>query len=456
MDIENTDVLKYTFMIIPFKFKGNIDENEIIKSGYFKPCDHDMIRYDRLYKHVTDCISCSNPDRSIFDYWFNREEKHTELFRKTLLFRTKTENDKILEAEGYLKDIYVYCFENGIGFIVLNFVFEENIDINTMCEILHGLKKIKRVTAESRFEILLDGEPVELSCLINEIPQRLNVEYDLFFQHTNKGYVSAVMLNSFTYPAPQYGKEKAKLEKDILHQLECLKRSQGSSYGTIENDGLKYIRPFKNMFWAFSAQGIANINYNDPEVGNIGFLKKFYRNVKREYLLMTLIVLNQEFMLIDYCQKFTSSVDAVSSVDELKRLYNFKIHGLFTTVSHLEHYRAFYSSFSEELGIQNILDEVNSKQSAIYLSNKNRIEEEKSKRDKKVNRFITVLSVILSVFGVTEMINNVLELLEIEKAWVVSLIVIGAIIVAVIAIMVISGLLDKRFDRKTEHEKKKK
>ncbi len=456
MDIENTKNFKYSFMIIPFKFKGKIDNEKVIKSGNYKACDHNRIQYDRLYKHVADNISEKNADRTIYDYWVNRDVKFSNLFRTTLVFKILTENKKTFKTEGYLKDIFLYCFENGIGFIVLNFVFDENININTMCEILNKLKKIKRERDKSKLEILLDGEDVDLFSVINAVPEDLNVKYDLFFQHSNKEYVSATMLNSFTYSAPQTGEKKKKLEKDIVHQLECLKRSQGNSYGALEDSGKKHIRPFKNMSWAFSTQGIANINYNDPQVGNIGFLETFYKNVKREYLLMMLLILNQEFMLLDYCQKFTSEIEEIPSAEELNRLYNFKIHGTFTTVSHLEHYRAFYSCFSEELGIQKILEEVNTKQNAIYLTAKNRNNEEKAKRDKSINRFTKILSVILSIFGVTGLINNIFNLKTRENVLVISSIVIAAVVAAVLLVMVISWLMDKRFKRKTEHKHKRK
>lgn len=454
MNIETVKMFKYTFMIIPFKFEGNINEEEIARFGYLLPCDHNRIKYDRLYKHVANSISGNNPERSIYDYWVNREEYFSEVFRHPLNFKVVTENKKTFTTEGYLKDIFVYCFENGIGFIVVNFVFDENIDINTMCEILNKLKKIKRELNSQNFEITLANKKFDLFSLINKIPQGLNVKYDLFFQHSSKDYVSATMINSFTYFESQKIDEKEKLEKDILHQLECLKRSQGNSYGTHESKG-KNIRPFKNMFWAFSTQGIANINYNDPTVGNIKFLESFYKNVKREYLLMALIILNQEFILLDYCQKFTSSINKIPSIEELNRLYNFKIHGTFTTVSHLEHYRDFYTQYSNELGIQKILEEVDAKQSAIYLSHKNKITEEKTKRDKNVNKFTKVLSVILSIFGITGLINNIANLIVRENAVELSIIVVTFVIVAVVLVMIVSELLDKRFKRKTEKRTKK-
>lgn len=451
MDIENTRIFKYTFMIIPFKFTGNIDEG-VTNSNYFEPCDHNKIKYDRLYKHIADSISSNNAKRTIFDYWFNRNKNLTEYFRQTLVFKVMTENKKLFKAEGYLKDLFLYCFKNGIGFFVLNFVFDENIDFDTMCEILNKLKKVNRVLENSKFEILLNNEKIDIYAILCSILKKIDPDADLFFQHSSKEYMSATMFNSFTYFEPQEGATKQNLENNMSHQLECLKRSQGGSFGALEDDIKDYIRPFENMAWAFSTQGVANINYNDPTVGNIGFLQSFYKNVKREYLLMALIVLNQEFVLLDYCQKFTSSVDRKPSPEELNRLYDFKLHGTFTTVSHLEHYRTFYSHYSKELGIHEILEEVNTKQNAIYLSHKNKITEEKTKRDKNINRFTKILSVILSIFGITGLINNVANLLTRDNALVISSIVVAVVIVAIALVMVASVILEKYYKWKAECE----
>ena len=447
MDIENTNVLKYTFMIVPFKFEGKIDHERVLKSGFLKACDHDKIKYDRLYKHVADSISEQNEDRTIMDYWVDREHNCCELFRHTLSFRVVNDNGEHHRAKGYLKDIFLYCFESGIGFVVLNFVFDEKLPLDTMCEVLNKLKKIKRKSRS--LQILCDGEEVDLLSLLDKVPQNLFVKYDLFFQHSSKDYVSATMLSSFTYMKPQN-------EKTILYKLECLKRSQGDSFGTTEEAEDKYLRPFKNMFWGFSTQGIANINYDDPSVGNLAFLKSFYKNVKREYLLMTLIVLNQELTLLDYCQKFSASADSIPSIEDLNRLYNFKIRGTYTTVSHLEHYRTFYNSYMEELGIAQIFSEVDTKQNAIYLTNKNKLAEKKAASDKNINRFTKILSVVLSIFGITGLVNNVANLLNRDNAVVLSAVVLSVVAVVVLLVMEISHIRDLIFRRSAVKRKRKK
>lgn len=459
-DLLNQDVLKYTFMIVPLKFKGRVDNEKIAGTDFFMEGDRSKIKFDRLYKHVADCLDKNNADRSIYDFWVDRERVHCDVFRTPLSFKAVTETKQTFVTQGYLKDAFVYLFTDGIGFIVLNFVFDVSTDINAFCELMNKLKKLNRQMDNTKLEITRGGEEVNVFSLIEDIARNLGLDCDLFFQHSSKNYVSAVMLNAFTHdkPLPQ---------EQIIEQLACLKRSQGNSYGTCD-EAQDYLHPFKNMYWAFSTQGVANITYFDPKVGNTAFLKSFYNNITREYLLMTLIVLNQEYTLLDYCQKFVATPDEIPSVEELNRLYNFKIHSTYTTVSHLEHYRNFYSRFMEEMGISRIMEEVDVKQNSIYLTNKNRQEEERrrkederTRRSKHLNDLIKVLSAMLSVFGVVELINNVAYFMEAGNSWnfpisriifIVIGSVIGVCLIAVITVMIISIISEKRNARRGKRD----
>ena len=467
-DILSDDILKYTFMIVPFKFQGAVDDGKIVGSDYFEKVDHKKLKYDRLYKHVAACIYEDNPDRSVYDYWVDREKCYPEVFRKVLDFDATTEGGQNFQAQGYLKDAFVYLFGDGIGFIVFNFVFDNATDVNCFCEIMNKLKKLKRDS--SLFKVRRGEETVDIFGMAVDISQKLGLNLDLFFQHSSKDYVSAIMLNSFTHDEPQR-------QEDLLTQLARLKRSQGASYGTCD-EAQGYLRPFENMYWAFSTQGVANVNCLDPKVGNDKFLKGFYDNVTREYLFMTLIVLNQEYTLLDYCQKFVSKSYEAPSVEELNRLYNFKIHNTYTTVSHLEHYRTFYSKFMEEMGVERILEEVDAKQESIRLTYKNRAEEEqrkldeqqrekeeeRAKRSKHLNDLIKVLSAMLSVFGIAELVSNIAYFLEVGTKWslpVASIIfivigsVIGICILAVGIVMLISIIREKRALLREKKNKRK-
>ena len=441
------DILKYSYLILPFKFTESIDEHKILSSDYFELCDHSKIKYNRLYKHISDSISEKNKDRTIHDFWFNRNKHFTSFFRTELHFSLINELQQNIMIRGYMKDIFIYCFDNGIGFFVIHFVFDNDTNIDDICEVLNKLKKINREMKDAQLSIASLTKELNLMELITNIMSKLYIDSDLFFQYSNKKYVSATLINSFCYTSPQ---EEAKIIEDI----ECLKRSQPRSYGTYYSKKDTFIRPFKNMYWAFSTQGVANINYFDPEIGNTSFVKTFYKNVKREYLLMSLIILNQEYMLLDYCQKFVQSIDEIPSNEELNRLYKFQIHNTYSIVSYLEHYRSFYEAYYNELGIDQVLKEVNAKQQAIYQANKNKASEKKAKKEASVNKFTKILSVTLSIFGISGLINNIANLISRENALELTLIVVPSVALVVAVTILLSNVFSKASENK--HRRKSK
>lgn len=131
MDIETSNVLKYTFMIIPFKVYERIICDNVVNSDFFEYVDHKRIKYDRLYKHVAATISEENPNRIIYDFWVNMKSALPEYFHKVLTFEVKDNGKKTYSTCGYIKDIFTYYFVNGIDLLkcyLLYFLFSELLD----------------------------------------------------------------------------------------------------------------------------------------------------------------------------------------------------------------------------------------------------------------------------------------------------------------------------------------
>ena len=293
------DEIKYTFMIIPFCLEEGelFEEKKVTDSGFFCSIDHNNIKYERLYKHiVNNVIGEKNIRRTIFDFDIDMQKFLPNMADKLLRFSIIKDGEEKYMVRGLLKNVLMYYFLDGCGFIVLHFIYEENTPLEQLAEVLNCLKKFDREKA--CFKVKVENrEEFEIASLLEEIKKKIGLKIQLFFQHSSRGYVSSVMLNSFLLEGEDVN------EQYIQYALDCLKRSQGRSYGTTDN--LKYeIHPFKGMYWAFSTQGIANINYVSPEASNKKFYLSFHDNVRQEYLLMTLILLNQEYTLLEFCQKF--------------------------------------------------------------------------------------------------------------------------------------------------------
>lgn len=421
--MEKQNVIKYSFMIVPFKMDKSIKDSNLKNNDFFIEYKEDQIRYEKLYKHINNAIVFGNDNHSIEDYGINLEKYFPEWYKKELTFKVE---DKGYNVKGYLKEVITYFFNSGIGFNVFFFVFDEKTSIDEYTEVINKLKKIDRDAIN--FNIYSDDKAIGVYSILEEIKNKVGYDMDFFFQHNYKEYVSSTMLNSFTF-------DHEIEEHEIFNYLECLKRSQPESYGVVVNED-DYLHPFKNIYWGFSSQGIGNVNYC-LEGQQEDFIKNFNQRVRREYLLMVLILLNQQFTLMDFCIDYTvlfndkSSFDDKSVIEHTNRLYMFKVQNTYTVVSHLEHYRKFYKKLYEKLNIDDILKEVESKQDAIYARYENEKRKQKERKEKKQNIWMSVFSVILSA-SFLETLYSIFS----EKNWSIIFITFGLYTIAIVFMMI--------------------
>ena len=116
-----------------------------------------------------------------------------------------------------------------------------------------------------------------------------------------------------------------------------------------------------------------------------------------------MLLLNQEYTLIDFCINFTEFFDGdnFSSMKKIyensNRLYKFKILNTYTIVSHLDHYRDFYKMFYKVLDIDQLFKEVEDKQNAIFQSYENNRLSKAQKRESIVMLLIAIAPIALVI-----------------------------------------------------------
>lgn len=413
---------KYTFAIIPFKFNGDfrIFGQNAVNSGMWQEEDSD---YSRMYKHIHDLITPENPQRSIIEYSLSLSpEKSVDLgFNVSdtvgYIFSGRNQIGEIYTERLFLPQMKMFIFETNIGFFTCKFVFDANIKFEPMCELTTLIKKMRFSQDNSRNKSLTmrtENEDKFLNLL--EIIQQLvhdedsDLHADLFFERSDvKKRVSAFMLSSFLF-------ERELTEDDAAGYLKPLKRAQSKAHEvrfSREYEKPKILRPFKNMFWGFSSQGAANINYVVEGISNEDFIRSLNSTVQREYLFMTVFLLNQTYTLIDYCQIFSTLADKAVSDAELERMHKFRLNHVYNTVSNLEHYREYYRRLREALAVESLLEEVDSKQASLYRQKETQRNEQLKKIEDRIVAITAIVTVVLGVQGIISNLNSGYFLLEI-------------------------------------------
>jgi len=284
------------------------------------------------------------------------------------------------------------------------------------------------------------------------------------FERATKSDPSAVMLSSFLL-------KNELTDAEAVGYLQSLKRAQSKEYNNVASTEY-LLHPFKNIYWDFSPQGIANINYSEGYSGQDDFLVKYHNHVGKEYLLMTLLLLHQEYTLIDYCQCL-SQLDADDTIDKrMETMYGFKMKYVTSTISHLENYRKFFNLFRNTLNIDDLLAEVEMKlqsmyahisqarmeeQLAIEKENAQRQEEmnalrkkymdEENERKERISATVSALSVVLALFGVVSVISDGIQAvntLGVGKSLLATAIILLAVAIVIVATFILFPIVAKK------------
>lgn len=472
---EKKHITKYTFAIIPFRFQQDLmDEDHTIREmGFWKGSD---VAYNKLYSHATQFLDKSSSMWGAEEYRFDFSKGRNVTISNKCLYEANYMVKGIQHTTLMsIAKIKLFMFETKIGFIAINIDFGDDIEFDEMCAACSALKTL-RETAHGSDDFYLDIKSVDAKeehsiNLRDVIKQILPSDCYLSFERKAKSSPSAIMLSSYLFDGEIS-------EEDAAYYLQALKRAQTKEHNNVVTKE-RMMRPFKNMYWGFSSQGVANINYLGDYAGEDDFYLKFHNSVSKEYLLMTILLLHQEYTLLDYCQCL-SQVDTDNTLEKrLEMMYEFKMKYVTSTISHLENYREFFHKLRETLDIDEMLEEVEMKLQAMHshisqlrLAEQLAIDKENARRQKemddlqkkymkeeedrkeRINAVVTVLSIALSMFGIASLVGDSVQAINILGigrfllfVFVVILVLVAAITAAYFAFPLLKEKARKSFEK---------
>ncbi len=474
---------KYTFAIVPFRFQHDLKDmgHSVREMGFWKESN---VSYNRLYSHATHILDKNSAmwgaEEYLFDFAKARRSDDVIVRNKCTYVADYMVKGIKHSTPLLINKIKLFLFETKIGFAVINIDFTANISFDEMCAACSALKILRKSNSDSGdyyLNIKSVTENEEHSLNLHSMLERILPSCcSLSFERNSKSDPSAIMLSSFLFEGELTDDEAASC-------LQVLKRAQTKEHNNVTSKA-SMIHPFQNMYWDFSPQGVANINYIGDYSGKDSFFNRFSSNVEKEYLYMTILLLHQEYTLLDYCQCL-SQVDADSNLEErLEMMYEFKMKYITSAISHLENYRDFFHRLRAALDIDEMLEEVEMKlqamhshisqiqmaeQLAIDKENARRQQEmddlqkkymdEEEERKERINTVITLLSVVLSMFSIAALVSDSVQAISIlgggRFILYVFLVVLAlaAIIIAVyFAFPILKGIFVKSHKDKTRDD----
>lgn len=337
--------------IIPFTFEDVNDLTELF-DGHKYETNH-------LIKNVSDKL---NGEDSI-----GKSYKMKDSSRKLFQFGNSN-NEMVIETRNNKKytikltGIYVHVFESHLGF--LDFEWEYLVDDEyDYLEVSYFLNELKN--SDNIIKIKSGKDSYRSIIFKDAIKEILNKCFVGVVGFDGKG-MNFQDLKPISY---EYVYVKDNDREKIINSLNKAKNGYKESYKASESENLI---SFDNSYWGASGNAIVNISSstNDP-VTNKFFETNFISSFKTNYLVLTLLVLNQRFTLLKRIGQASNLVlykikkdekEIIKSIKEIdsmvykSELYN--VRDNFFVASYVEHINKFYLYLRSMLGISELEKEL--------------------------------------------------------------------------------------------------
>jgi hypothetical protein len=381
-------------LIVPFSYSmnyqvalGEIVLNPESTSPIWEAQDLDT---DRFFHHISKLIHINND----WDETIGRRFVITEAGRK---YYNLPHPDQLvyLTRKRKIPDYYflrikqteLFLFETQVGFLVYELEHLANpsnsekeysfrhlrktadLSVDTIIDANYYAKSFKRKKdLETYYYAKKEETPTtfRLTSINSQIVQQIGI--DSFFEHEMLSDDNIIASNALVYSALVLGKpfsnEDGHLEKlgqYLFHMRRAFKPSYKPAPREFELENNPNIMQFfANSFWGISMEGLTNIVYlMDDETTNNFMLSGYTHNLYNSYFLLYILALHQRYGLLRFFDHLGSKKN-IDIIDLRQCIANFWVRSLFRQISNIDHQDQLYRQIRTVLGIDDLLDELQS------------------------------------------------------------------------------------------------
>ncbi len=369
-----------------------------------------------LMKYVNDGVGYNTERQYAYELCEKREYgiPYTDGNKKILKTILKR-NEKVLEVEFDISHIRMHMFGTGIGILVYDISYSDEMDYESILEFNYQFKKMGidkfiidncQVDRKEKMPFMYNLSQNIVSC-----NSACLTKTEIFFNAVSKVKMQAnvfcILSDSTT--------------DNIDNKLFHLARAYNSDYQYseyAESSGITVYNPYSYVHWGYCEQGIACV-YSD--------VCKFTHNqlpgnLQNDYYFMYLILLHQRYMLLDLMDK--TLICKKGSIGEWKKiqesLLDFEIEYSFNVISDEMTYHKIYSDMRSKLSVIELENDINDVSNRMYVLNQeeekkcaNEIHEQeeisadiRSRRTDIVLGLLSLLAIFSALVDSTDVINE--------------------------------------------------
>ena len=443
-----------SFHIVPFIYDGDKYESVVEKYSN-KDLQGNLVKLNgwqlkdtsaqQLFYNIENLISSKN-DNGRIGIMLERDLKDSvvTINNKTVkVLKTSEGNFKF----SY-KNIKLFLFETGIGFLCLEIEFFKSTDIvlgnyyfkkfnhshieedydfededfidKLQNEIIQFETKGNIKASESKKKILLKiSEKLKRNEMISKIIEESGVECTSFF--TNKS--DADYGHVFTYVDVDNNKSL----DDINNMLYYLKNSYKPSYKPTKNDLDSNIQLYENVWWGMSIEALCCVAQYTENEKTDKFIKSTLgsEKIERIYLYIYIIMLHMRYALLNYIIQASSlprrfkdyEKENVDTLNKLKeKIIMLDLRCIFNDVSNISAHIKIFDMMRNVLRIDKLESEISNEidkfTKIIQIHNEkkgNELKEEQRMKNEAIQNYIQIVTFSFAVFAFGSAIKDVTD-----------------------------------------------
>lgn len=399
-----------TYLIFPFTFEKEYQEVTKIPNFAEKKVSKDNV-FDHVAKLITSQTDVEGRIGKAFVLPKNkRKPVGLPNFDQVLTLTTK--GDEYLFK---IDEINLYLFETQVGFLTyqVSILDKDPERPPSIQRYIESTYHLKRFYYSSYKLSSTDGE-VFLENVTTQLLDSLTIES--YFEKQDRAH------HSISFSAVLLGTLKEEEEKRIPEYLFQMRKSFTDSYLPSKYDldidnNSSIFQPFGNSIWGVSMEAISNIAFLTGEDKTDKFFQNgFFNNLERTYFYLYLLALQQKYTLLKLSVAAGSLHEQISELTLAKqsetvnlfkeRVIRFLVRSNYKQVSYVTHHADLYKTIRSQLGIDDLLEEINSEVEALSSFIDIKEERENRKKETRMNnliQFITLaflpITVLTGIFG---------------------------------------------------------
>lgn len=411
-----------SYLIIPFAYCDSLaDTQGYMDSGWFASAKTENRNY--FFDHIDALVKKEDGSNKSIGYKYNFKTKSRpeiglpEHTNASFELRTKRQTIAIVA----IKDIDLYLFESGVGFLTLKITMPSGSAMDQVIEANYYLKRLNRrdiLLTHQHGMLDTDIITLHMSDLVERLIQPLKVK--TYFEADGEKHKPTRAL-SFSLSITDSPIEDSQDKGEYLYRL---RRSFKYSYLPDSADlrmdnNPEVLSLFSNSYWGMALEGAVSLVELAREEGagtttDTFFQSNYVHSFETTYLYMYILALHQRYGLLHltiemselsrkYDELTSRPIEQMKDVSAMhRRIVAFKLRSTFSQVSNVTHQESLYTRFREVLKIDDLLHGLHSEMETLSSLMEISAARERMKREaadkQKSERFQTAIAVVSLLF----------------------------------------------------------